>query len=162
MSQFQIPENILDDIDCSGLRVGIVAARFNAPITNALVEGAMVCLDNHCVVKPRVYQVPGAFELPFAAKKLAIDDRYDAIIAFGAVIRGGTPHFDYVCHAATQGILDASLETLVPIIFGILTVDNEQQALERVNPKKGHKGYEAALSAIEMAHFSTRLTGDLD
>lgn len=137
------------------LRVAIVASRFNEPIVERLVEGATDCLRRHGVPDEYISLtwVPGAFELPLAAARLASSGEFDAIVCTGAVIRGETPHFDYVAGAAARGITDAALSTGVPISFGVLTTDDVEQAEERAGGKMGNKGFEAALAAIEMANL---------
>lgn len=140
-------------------RFGIVVARFNAAITERLLAGALDGLVRHGVPAGRVdvAWVPGAFEIPVAALRLAKSGRYAAIICLGAVIRGATPHFDYVCGAAAQGIARVGLETGVPAIFGVLTTDTIEQAVERSGTKAGNKGWDAALAALEMADLLAKL-----
>lgn len=139
----------------SGLKIGIVAGRFNEFITDKLVGGAMDALKRHGVEMEQVdiAWVPGAFEIPLIAQKLAKTSKYDAVITLGAVIRGSTPHFDYVCNEAAKGVANTSLSTGVPVIFGVLTVDSIEQAIERAGTKAGNKGWEAAAAAIEMANL---------
>ena len=147
--------------DPSGLRFAIIVARFNAEVTEKLLAGAEEALAK-AKTKDAFY-VPGAYELPLAAKQLALSGRYDAIIALGAVVRGGTPHFDFVAQGAAQGIMSAMLETQVPIAFGVLTTDSMEQALARAGGAHGNKGYDAAMTAVEMVHFSqsaSRKTGN--
>ncbi|MGE6553663.1 6,7-dimethyl-8-ribityllumazine synthase [Exiguobacterium artemiae] len=138
-----------------GLRVAIVAARFNELITSKLVGGANDAFRRHGVAADAVDTawVPGAFEIPLVAEKLAKSGNYDAVITLGAVIRGATSHYDYVCNEVAKGVANASRETGVPIIFGVLTTDSIEQAVERAGTKAGNKGYEAAVSAIEMANL---------
>ena len=142
------------DLQGTGLRVGIVVARFNEFITRPLLEGAREGLGKHGVADENtvVLWVPGSFELPLAAKALAQSGRYDAVICLGAVIRGETTHYDLVTAQAAHGVAAASLETEVPIIFGVLATENIDQAINRAGGKMGNLGYDAALSAIEMAH----------
>lgn len=142
-----------------GLKFGIVVARFNEFITGKLLAGALDGLKRHGVAEDAVdvAWVPGAFEIPFAAKQLAISGRYDAVLALGAVIRGATPHFDYVCSEVAKGIASLSLSTNTPAIFGVLTTDTIDQAIERAGSKAGNKGWEAATSAIEMANLARAL-----
>jgi len=137
-----------------GLKFAVVVSRFNSFITDRLLEGAIDCLVRHGAEESNidVVKVPGAFELPLVAKMLARKD-YDAIIALGAVIRGETPHFDYVAAEVSKGIAAVSLETGKPISFGVLTTDTVEQAIDRAGTKAGNKGWEAALSAIEMANL---------
>ena len=141
-------------LDASG-RYAIVAARFNDFITSRLVEGALHALTRHGVdtAELPVVWVPGAYELPLACQKLAGSGRYDAVIALGCVIRGGTPHFDYVAGEAAKGVAAASWSTGVPVIFGVLTTDSIEQAIERAGTKMGNKGAEAALAAVEMVNL---------
>ncbi|KDN59311.1 MAG: 6,7-dimethyl-8-ribityllumazine synthase [Exiguobacterium sp.] len=138
-----------------GLKVGIVVGRFNDLITMRLLDGAKDALKRHGVEQEDVELafVPGAFELPLVAKKMAMSKKYDAVITLGAVIRGATPHFDYVCNEAAKGIAQASYQSEVPVIFGVLTTETIEQAIERAGTKAGNKGWEAATSAIEMANL---------
>lgn len=140
----------------TGLRVGIVAGRFNELIVSKLVGGAMDALKRHGVAEEDVdvAWVPGAFEIPLIAKKMAESGRYDAVVTLGAVIRGSTPHFDYVCSECAKGVASLSLSTGIPVIFGVLTTDTIEQAIERAGTKAGNKGWEAAAAAIEMANLS--------
>jgi len=144
----------------TGLRFGIVAGRFNELIVGKLVAGALDALKRHGVEEETIETawVPGAFEIPLIAKKMAESGRYDAIITLGAVIRGATPHFDYVCNECAKGIASISLQTGVPVIFGVLTTDSIDQAIERAGTKAGNKGWEAATAAIEMANLSRQFT----
>ena len=142
-----------------GFRFALVVSRFNEFITKRLLDGALDCLLRHGAEEGDLHlvKVPGAFELPYAAKRLAASNDYDAIIALGAVIRGATPHFDYVAGETAKGIASASLETGVPIIFGVITANTIDEAIERAGTKGGNKGFEAALSAIEMASLFAQL-----
>ena len=138
-----------------GQRVGIVAARFNEFITSKLVGGALDAFRRHggdeaCV---DLAWVPGAFEIPLVAKRMAASGKYDAVVCLGAVIRGATPHFDMVANEATKGIAQAGLQTGVPVIFGVLTTDSIEQAVERAGTKAGNKGYDAMTTAIEMTNL---------
>jgi 6,7-dimethyl-8-ribityllumazine synthase len=144
-----------------GLRFGIVLSRFNGFITERLLEGAIDGLVRHGVRDEDidVVRVPGAFEIPVAAKRLALLTRYQAIICLGAVIRGATPHFDYIAAQVSSGVAATALETSVPCIFGILTTETIEQAVERAGTKMGNKGWEAALSAVEMANVLAQLQG---
>ena len=137
------------------LRVGIVASRFNDFIVDSLVSGAVDALVRHGVRERDItlVRVPGAWEMPLAVQRMAGRRRFDVIVALGAVIRGATPHFDYVCAEASKGIAQVSMETQVPVIFGILTTDTIEQAIERAGTKSGNKGWSAAVSAIEMANL---------
>jgi 6,7-dimethyl-8-ribityllumazine synthase len=142
-----------------GLRFGIVVSRFNGFITERLLEGAIDGLVRHGVRDEdvEVWRVPGAFEIPVVAKRLAAVNRYHAIICLGAVIRGATPHFDYIASQVSSGIASTALATNVPCIFGILTTETVEQAIERAGTKMGNKGWEAALSAVEMANMLAQL-----
>ena len=137
----------------SGLKIGIVAARFNEFIVNKLVSGAMDALLRHDVREEDIdlAWVPGAFEIPLIAKKMAESGKYDAVICLGAVIRGATSHYDLVCNEAAKGIAQVSLASGVPVLFGIVTTENIEQAIERAGTKAGNKGYDGAMAAIEMA-----------
>jgi 6,7-dimethyl-8-ribityllumazine synthase len=139
-----------------GLKFGLVASRFNEFITKKLVEGAQDALLRHGVSEADIgiAWVPGTFEIPLVAKKLALTKRYDAVICLGAVIRGATPHAEYIAAEVTKGIGKVGLETGLPVIFGVITADTLEQAIERAGTKKGNKGFEAAVSAIEMANLS--------
>ncbi|HOP50750.1 MAG TPA: 6,7-dimethyl-8-ribityllumazine synthase [Ignavibacteriales bacterium] len=141
------------------LKFAIIASRFNDFITNKLVEGAIDCIKRHDGDENNIsiVKVPGAFEIPLAAKKLANNKEYDAIICLGAVIRGATPHFDYVAAEVSKGVAQVSLSSTKPIIFGVLTTDTIEQAIERAGTKAGNKGWDAALSAIEMANLMKEL-----
>ena len=137
------------------MKVGIVAARFNEFITNKLLGGALDGLTRHDVREEdiEVAWVPGAFEIPLIAARLAKSGKYDAVICLGAVIRGSTSHYDYVCNEVSKGIAAVSLETGVPVLFGVLTTENIEQAIERAGTKAGNKGYDCALSAVEMVNL---------
>jgi 6,7-dimethyl-8-ribityllumazine synthase len=143
------------------LRFAIVAARFNDYIVESLVRGALEALERHGAGEKQVeiVRVPGAFEMPVVVRKLVTSRRYDAIIALGAVIRGATPHFDYVAGQCARGIASIALESGMPIAFGVLTTDTIEQAIDRAGGKAGNKGAEAALTAIEMANLLRRLDG---
>ena len=137
-----------------GIKVGIVVGRFNEFIVSKLLGGALDGLKRHGALDENidVAWVPGAFELPLIAKKMVKSEKYDAVICLGAVIKGSTPHFDYVCAEAAKGIGSVSLEYEKPVIFGVLTTDTIEQAIERAGTKAGNKGYDAAVTAIEMAN----------
>ena len=137
------------------MKVGIVAARFNEFITNKLLGGALDGLTRHNVREEdiEVAWVPGAFEIPLIAARMAKSGKYDAVICLGAVIRGSTSHYDYVCNEVSKGIAAVSLETGVPVLFGVLTTENIEQAIERAGTKAGNKGYDCALSAVEMVNL---------
>ncbi len=146
-------------LDASGLRFAVVVARFNAHVTAELYEG---CYDEligrgAATGDVEMIEVPGCFELPLVAKELAATRRFDAVVCLGAVIRGDTPHFEYVSSATATGVQQASMDTGVPVIFGVLTTDNEEQAVARIGGSAGHKGREAALTAIEIAHTMRRI-----
>ncbi len=140
-------------------KFALVVARFNSFVVESLVSGAIDALVRHGVKEENitVMRVPGAFELPLLAKKVAARNQFDAIIALGAVIRGGTPHFDYVAGECTKGLAQVSLDSGVPVSFGVLTVDSIEQAIERSGTKAGNKGAEAALSALEMVSLLAQL-----
>lgn len=142
-----------------GIRVGIVAGRFNEFITSKLLGGAMDCLKRHNVLEEdiSVAWVPGAFEIPLIASKMAKSNKYDAVICLGAVIRGSTSHYDYVCSEVSKGVAMVSLDTGIPVIFGVLTTENIEQAIERSGTKAGNKGYDAAVSAIEMVNLISEI-----
>jgi len=134
-------------------RFAIILGRFNSFITEALLTGALDCLKRHGTEEEAItlVRVPGSWEIPLLARRLARSGSYDAVICLGAVIRGGTPHFDYVAAESAKGIAAASMETDVPIVFGVITTENTEQAVERAGVKAGNKGWDAALTAIEMA-----------
>lgn len=138
-----------------GLKFGIIVGRFNEFIGGKLLSGALDGLKRHGVEESdiEIAWVPGAFEIPLTAKKMAKSKKYDAVICLGAVIRGATPHFDYVSSEVSKGIANVSLETETPVIFGVLTTDTIEQAIERAGTKAGNKGYDAAVTAIEMANL---------
>lgn len=139
----------------NGLKFAVVVSRFNEFITSKLLGGAIDGLERHGVNKDDidVIWVPGAFEIPVIAKKLALTGKYNAIIALGAVIRGATTHYDYVCNETAKGIASVSLQQEIPVIFGVVTTETIEQAIERAGTKAGNKGYDAAISAIEMANL---------
>jgi 6,7-dimethyl-8-ribityllumazine synthase len=142
------------DLDAAGMCLAVVAGRFNEHITSRLVDGASKTLAARGVSDAvRVYWVPGAFEIPLVAKRLAASGTVDAIICLGAVVRGETAHFEYVAGPCASGVAAAALDTGVPIVFGVLTTDDEEQALDRAGGREGNKGSEAALTAIEMVHL---------
>jgi 6,7-dimethyl-8-ribityllumazine synthase len=148
-------------LDASGLRFGVVVGRFNHLVSVRLLEGAASELGRRGADPADVHVawVPGAFEIPLAARALATSGRYDAVVTLGAVIRGGTPHFDYVCRGVTDGVREVARDTSVPVAFGVLTVDDLDQALARAGGTLGNKGCEAALAAIEMARLVPALEG---
>lgn len=138
-----------------GIKVAIVAARFNEFITSKLISGAEDILKRHEVEEDNIslVWVPGAFEIPLAAKKLAAGKKYDAIITLGAVIKGSTPHFDYVCAEVSKGVAHVALDSEIPVIFGVLTTNSIEEAIERAGTKAGNKGADAAMTAIEMVNL---------
>jgi 6,7-dimethyl-8-ribityllumazine synthase len=150
---------IQGELSGKGLKVGIVAARFNDFITSRLVDGALDGLQRHGVAEAdiEIVRVPGAYEIPLVAKRLAQTKKYNVIICLGAVIRGATPHFEYVSAEVSKGVASVSMESDLPIIFGVLTTDTIEQAIERAGSKGGNKGWDAALSAIEMANVMKQL-----
>jgi 6,7-dimethyl-8-ribityllumazine synthase len=146
-------------LSAKGLSFGIVASRFNEFITGRLLEGALDALRRHGAEEERITiaRVPGAYEIPLAAKRMAASGRYDALLCLGTVIRGATPHFEYIAGEVAKGIAMVGLETGVPIAFGVLTTDSIEQAVERAGTKAGNKGFDAACSAIEMANLLREL-----
>jgi 6,7-dimethyl-8-ribityllumazine synthase len=152
--------NIIEGkLNAKGLKFGIVVGRFNEFISSKLLGGTMDALKRHDAEEDDIKMVwsPGAYEIPLIAKKMAKSGNYDAIICLGAVIRGATPHFDYVSNEVSKGIAAASLETEIPIIFGVLTTDSIEQAIERAGTKSGNKGFDAAMAAIEMANLMKQM-----
>jgi 6,7-dimethyl-8-ribityllumazine synthase len=147
-----MPKTLEGKISAEGYRFGLVVSRFNDFISSKLVEGAVDALKRHGATEEQLLlvKVPGAFEIPLAAKKLAESGKVDAVICLGAVIRGSTPHFDYVAAEVSKGIAMVALDTKVPVAFGVLTTDNLEQAIERAGTKSGNKGWDAALTAMEM------------
>ncbi|WP_457622196.1 6,7-dimethyl-8-ribityllumazine synthase [Persephonella sp.] len=143
------------NLSAEGIKFAIIVGRFNDLITNKLLEGAIDCIIRHGGSEDNitVVRVPGSFEIPLIAKKMAKTGKYDAVICLGAVIRGSTPHFEYVAAEVTKGIALVSLETETPVSYGILTTDTIEQAVERAGTKMGNKGFDAALSAIEMVNL---------
>ena len=143
----------------TGLRVGLVVSRFNSLITEQLLQGALDALRRHGVAEDaiEVFRCPGTFELPAVLRRAAATGRFDALVALGAVIRGGTPHFDYVATEVAKGVFQVGLELDLPITFGVLTCDSLEQALERSGAKGGNKGFEAATAAVELADLRARL-----
>ncbi|NRG48355.1 6,7-dimethyl-8-ribityllumazine synthase [Bacillus sp. CRN 9] len=143
----------------TGLKVAVVVSRFNEFITNKLLSGAQDALKRHDVAEDDVtiVWVPGAFEIPLTAKKLAESGKYDAVVALGTVIRGATPHFDYVNAEVAKGVAATALQTGIPVIFGVLTTDSIEQAIERAGTKAGNKGWDAAVNAIEMGNLYKNL-----
>ena len=154
-----MPHVISAKLDAAGRRFALVAARFNEFITTRLIDGALDALARHGADPARITQVwvPGSFEIPLAAQKLAQSGRYEAVICLGCVIRGQTPHFDYVAGEAAKGIAQVALATGVPVIFGVVTADTLEQAIDRAGAKHGNKGADAALAAIEMVNLLPQL-----
>ena len=154
-----MPQLIEAGLQAQGKKFGIIASRFNDFITGKLVDGAMDALIRSGAADSDItlIKVPGAFEIPLVAKKMAAQGRYDAIICLGAVIRGATTHYDYVCAEVSKGIAHVSLEADIPVMFGILTTESIEQAIERAGTKAGNKGFDVALGAVEMANLSESL-----
>jgi len=146
--------------DGAGLRIAVVVARFNDDVTSKMLEGAREALEKHGVTEFDIAWVPGAFELALAARKLAETKRYDAIVCLGTVIRGETPHFDYVAGETARGIMEVGRDTGVPAVFGVTTPNDLEQAMERAGGKKGNKGFDAVVTAIEMANLLRQLRAD--
>lgn len=146
-------------LNAKGKKFAMVVSRFNELISNQLMNGAIDCLTRHGADEKdiKIYWVPGSFEIPLTAKQIALTKKFDAIICLGAVIRGGTPHFEYVAAEVSKGIANVGLETGVPVIFGIITADSMEQALERAGVKAGNRGWNAALSAIEMSDLMNKI-----
>lgn len=150
---------IQGNLVASGLKIGIAASRFNEFIVSKLIGGAQDALERHGVDSSNIdlVWVPGAFELPLAAQKMAKSGNYDAVLCLGAVIRGSTPHFDYVCAEVSKGVAKVSLDSEIPVAFGVITTDSIEQAIERAGTKAGNKGFDAAVTAIEMANLLKQL-----
>ncbi len=159
-----MPRSVEGKLTATGARFGVVVSRFNHFITDRLLEGALDCLVRHGASEDDIviYRVPGAFEIPLATRRVAKSGRHDAVVALGAVIRGATPHFDYVAAECTKGLASVSLQTDCPVAYGVLTCDTIEQAVERAGTKAGNKGNEAALSAIEMVSFFAALAADVE
>jgi 6,7-dimethyl-8-ribityllumazine synthase len=154
-----MPKIIEGKIVAKGMRFGIVASRFNDFISGRLIEGAIDTLIRAGADEKdiQIYKVPGAFELPLTAKKLAKSARFDAVICLGAVIRGATPHFEYISAEVSKGIASVGLEAEIPVVYGVLTTDTIEQAIERAGTKSGNKGADAAMSAIEMVDLFKKI-----
>ncbi|MBN1290677.1 MAG: 6,7-dimethyl-8-ribityllumazine synthase [Candidatus Latescibacteria bacterium] len=154
-----MPNIIEGELTAKGKRFALIVSRFNELIGRKLLEGAVDCLIRHDADGKAldIIWVPGAFEIPLASKKAALSKRYDAIICLGAVIRGETPHFDFVAAEASKGIAHASMETGIPIIFGVITTDTVEQAINRAGTTAGNRGFDAALAAIEMANLMNKI-----
>lgn len=156
-----MPKLLEGQLEASGKKFGFVASRFNELVVRKLVEGATDCIVRHGGAEGdiEIAWVPGSFEIPLAAQKMAASGRYDAVICLGAVIRGATPHFEYIASEVTKGIAQINLQTGVPTLYGIITSDTLEQALERAGTKMGNKGWDAALSAIEMVNLLPKIEG---
>jgi len=154
-------KTVQGQLKADGKKFGILVSRFNDFITKRLLDGAVDCLIRHGGSEDQidVVWVPGAFEIPVTALKMAKSEKYDAVICLAAVIRGGTPHFEYIASEVTKGVAHAGLETGVPVIYGVLTCETLEEAIERAGAKQGNKGWQAALSAIEMADLFGRIGG---
>ncbi len=148
-------------LDAKGIKVAVVSSRFNDFISEKLVAGAVDCLVRHNgnLEDISVIRVPGAYEIPLTSLKLAKSGKYDVVITLGAVIRGSTPHFDYVASEVSKGVAAASMESGIPVVFGVLTTDSIEQAIERAGTKSGNKGFDAALTAIEMVSLFKQIKG---
>src|SRR5210317_449417 len=150
-----MPKIIEGKLDAKGLRFGLLVSRFNSFVSDRLVEGAIDALLRHGAEKEdiNIVRVPGAFEIPPTAKQMAESERYDAIVCLGAVIRGATPHFEYVSAEVSKGVASVSIDSGIPVTFGVLTTDTIEQAIERAGSKAGNKGFDAAVAAVEMANL---------
>ena len=156
-----MPKIIQGEFKAKGVNFGIVVSRFNDFVTRRLLSGALDALRRHGADEENidVVKVPGAFEIPYAAVQMARLNKYEAIICLGAVIRGDTPHFDYICAEVTKGIAKLGLETNIPVIYGVITTETIEQAIERAGTKAGNKGWDAALAAMEMVDLYSKLRG---
>jgi 6,7-dimethyl-8-ribityllumazine synthase len=154
-----MPKSIEGKLEAQGLRVGLLVSRFNSFVSERLVDGAVDALLRHGAASDdiSIVRVPGAFEIPSVARQMVTSGRYDAIVCLGAVIRGATPHFDYVSAEVSKGVASVSLDAGIPVAFGVLTTDTIEQAIERAGSKAGNKGFDAAMAAIEMANLYTEL-----
>ena len=154
-----MPKVIQGELVCQGKKFGIVVSRFNEFISNKLLGGALDALSRHGVQEEEITIIwsPGAFEIPILARKMAESGDYDAVITLGAVIRGGTPHFDYIANEVSKGVAQVALNSGIPVVFGVLTTDTIEQAIERAGTKSGNKGFDAAVSAIEMVNLMEQL-----
>lgn len=150
-----MPKSLEGKLDAKGLKVGLLVSRFNSFVCERLVEGALDALIRHGASDAdiSIARVPGAFEIPAAARQMARSGNYDAIVCLGAVIRGATPHFDYVSAEVSKGVATVSMEADIPVTFGVLTTDTLEQAIERAGSKAGNKGFDAAVAAVEMANL---------
>lgn len=152
---------IAGEPDGKGLRIAIVASRFNEEIVSGLIKGAISALEEKGVREISLLRVPGAFELPALCGKVALDGAHEAVIALGAVIKGETDHYRYICESVTRGLTDVALHSPVPVLFGVLTTENEELALKRSDSGQGNKGREAAISALEMISLYRKLRGEV-
>ena len=154
-----MPRTIEGQLVATGKRFGIIVSRFNEFIVKKLLEGCLDGLTRHGVKEEEITiaWVPGSFEVPLGAQRMALSENYDAVICLGALIRGGTPHFDYISAEVTKGIAQVGMQTGVPIIYGVITTDTIEQAVERAGTKVGNKGYDAAISALEMTDLFDRI-----
>jgi 6,7-dimethyl-8-ribityllumazine synthase len=154
-----MPRIIEGEISAKGLTVAIVVSRFNDFISQPLLDGALDALRRHGASDDQItiVKVPGCFEIPSMAKKLALDSRFDCVICLGAVIRGATPHFEYISSQVARGIASVALESQIPVAFGVITTDTLEQAIERAGAKSGNKGWDAAVSAMEMVNLAKAL-----
>jgi 6,7-dimethyl-8-ribityllumazine synthase len=154
-----MPTTHEEDLDATGMRIAVVASRWNDLVASRLLRGAVECLDRRGVPEARrtILRVPGSWEIPLAARKAASTGRFDAVVALGVLVRGETSHFDVLAHAVAKGLADVALETGVPVGFGVLTAETLEQALERAGGKMGNKGIEAAEAAIEMVNLLRRI-----
>jgi 6,7-dimethyl-8-ribityllumazine synthase len=154
-----MPKTIEGKLDAAGGRFALVVSRFNAFITERLLAGALDALERSGAASDKitVVRVPGSFEIPLAARRLAQSGKYDAVVCLGAVLRGDTRHFDYIAAAVTRGVAAAGLESGIPVIYGVLTCDTLEQAIDRAGLKSGNKGFEAAMAAVEMFQLMTQL-----
>jgi len=154
-----MPKILEGDLIAHDLHFGIILSRFNDFITSRLLEGALDALYRHGASEDHIeiIKVPGAFEIPYVAKKITQNKKYDSVLCLGALIRGDTPHFEYISAEVTKGIAQVSLDSGVPVIYGVITTDNIEQAIERAGTKAGNKGWMAAVSAIEMARLYTKI-----
>jgi 6,7-dimethyl-8-ribityllumazine synthase len=156
-----VPKNIEGSLIATPYKFGVVVSRFNEFITKRLLDGALDCLRRHGAAENAIDIVhcPGAFEIPQLAQELASSGAYDAVITLGCIIKGETPHFEYIASAVSAGIGRVALQTSVPVIFGVLTVDSLEQAIDRAGAKSGNKGWDAALAAVELADLNGQLKG---
>ncbi|HEX8618023.1 MAG TPA: 6,7-dimethyl-8-ribityllumazine synthase [Thermoanaerobaculia bacterium] len=148
-----MPRSFEGDLNAAGLRIGIIASRFNDEIVSGMLEGAMNCLERHGATDISLYRVPGAFEIPTLAAKLAAEGSFDALVTIGCLIKGDTPHFEFISAQVTNDLSRIAVETRFPVTFGVITCNTYEQAVERSSAGTGNKGWEAALAAIEMANL---------